>query len=131
MPHKRKDSPFWWISFTDASGERVRESSGTADRREAKALEAKRRLDAHQQKVWGAEPARYFDDLMLRYLTETEGKKSHDRDLSSAKRLYPHFSGKIIQEIAADDVSNYKQARRKDGVKDGTIIKELREYVLE
>ncbi len=41
MPYKRKDSPQWWVSVTDTSGKRVRRSSGTTDRKEAQAFEAK------------------------------------------------------------------------------------------
>lgn len=126
MPHRRKDSPFWWISYTDASGQRIRESSGITDHKEAKALESKAKLNAHQQKKWGAEPERTFDELALQYLTATSSKKSHDRDLMSAKQLYRFFSGKVLIHITPQHISDYKTARQKAGIKDGTIIKELR-----
>ncbi|MDH3469388.1 MAG: hypothetical protein OES26_26480, partial [Gammaproteobacteria bacterium] len=45
MPYKRKDSRFWWVSYTDASGKRFRKPAGTTSQREAKALE----------KRWGEE----------------------------------------------------------------------------
>ena len=45
MPYKRKQkgskSRFWWVSFTDANGKRIRVSTGTTQKREAVALEAK------------------------------------------------------------------------------------------
>jgi len=45
MPYKRKDSPIYWATYTDASGKRVRRSTGTAGIREAKW-----KLEAHQQR---------------------------------------------------------------------------------
>lgn len=138
MPHKRKDSPYWWISYTNAGGQRTRESSGTEDYKEAVALESRKKYEAHQQQAWGTEPARTFDELLLGYLQETAArKKSHERDLYSAAPLTAYFTGKLLADITAQDINNYKRHRRDYGVRghngeklrplaDGTIIKELR-----
>ena len=56
MPHKRKDGPYWWESYTDATGKRVRRSTGTTNRKEAEALEAKFRLEAYKVAKWGEQP---------------------------------------------------------------------------
>ena len=37
-PYQRPDSELWWISYTDASGRRVRESTRTTDKEAAKRL---------------------------------------------------------------------------------------------
>ena len=60
MPYKRKNSPYWWASFTDASGKRVRCSTGTTNRKEAEALEAKFRLEAYKVAKWGEQPVRVY-----------------------------------------------------------------------
>jgi len=126
MPHRRKDSPYWWISYTDASGRRSRESSGTTDFKEAAAIEAKKRYEAHQQQVWGVEPSRTFDELLLPYLQETESKKSSWRDTYSALPLTDFFTGRSFETITPQDINDYKRHRRTQGLSDGTIIKELR-----
>lgn len=46
MPYKRPNSAVWWVGFTDPRGKRVRRSTGTTDRKEAEALEAKWKLEA-------------------------------------------------------------------------------------
>lgn len=136
MPFARKNTPYWWISYTNASGQRTRESTGTTDFKEASALEAKRRYESHQQKTWSAEPARYYDEMMLGYLRETAGKKTHDRDIHAAKHLTKHFTGRILNNLTPQDINDYKRARRAQGVTnhkgqhirplaDGTLIKEL------
>ena len=66
MPYKRKQkgskSPFWWVSFTDANGKRIRVSTGTTQKREAVALESKWKAEAFQQQVWGV-PDPSFDEM--------------------------------------------------------------------
>jgi len=48
MPYKRDDSHVWWVSFTEPSGKRIRRSTGTTDRKEAEALEAKWKLESYK-----------------------------------------------------------------------------------
>jgi len=71
MPYRRKDSPYWWVKYTDASGKGTYRSTGTTSRREAQALEAKWRLEAHQMRHWGVQPEHTFDELMVAYLKAT------------------------------------------------------------
>ena len=95
MPYKRKQkgskSPFWWVSFTDANGKRIRVSTGTTQKREAVALESKWRAEAFRGKAWGDRPSRSLADLMLEYLKATTSKASSVRDAYSADRLLEFF----------------------------------------
>lgn len=126
MPYRRQDSTTWWISYTDASGKRIRESSGTEIRKEAAALEAKHRLEAHRVADWGDAPKRTYDEVMHAYLVDTaKTKRSHSRDLTSADSLQPHFSGKAIDDLGPQEITDYKRKRREKGRKEATIAKEL------
>lgn len=132
MPHKRPGSPYWWISYTSASGERVRESSGSAERKEAAALEASRKLEAHQVTKWGATPSRTIDEVLLQYLKDTaKTKKTHDRDKASAAHLVDAWSGRLIHALGAAEFRDYKTTRRQVSVSqpkpaaEATIAKEL------
>lgn len=126
MPYRRKDSPIWWVSYTDASGRRVRRSTDTADRKEAGLLEAKWKLEAHRQKQWDAEPVRTYDELMLAYLKATEAeKRSADRDAWIAKNLTRFFTGRVLTELRAVDIRAYIDMRRSESIKDSTICREL------
>ena len=91
MPYKRKQkgskSKFWWVSFTDANGKRIRVSTGTTQKREAVALESKWKAEAFRGKAWGDRPSRSLADLMLEYLRATTSKASSVRDAYSADRL--------------------------------------------
>jgi integrase len=125
MPYVQKGSKFLYISYTDASGKRVKESSGTTSRTEARALESKRRAEVHQVKKWGAAPRYTFDQVLSRYLRDTASKKSHSRDLTSALPLTAELAGMVIEDIGGEHISAYKTKRREQGAKPATVAKEL------
>ena len=92
MPHKRKDSSFWWASFIDANGKRGRCSTGTAERKEGQALEAKWKGAAFQQQARGAGLEHTFDELILVYLKGPAiEKRSARTDRQRAKCLRAFF----------------------------------------
>lgn len=110
---KRNDSPFIWASFTNSSGKRIRRSTGTANEQEAAAILARWKLDAHRQRMWGDEPERLFDDLMLRYLQATqEQKRSADRDLYITANLKGYFTGRSMNTLGPADIHEYVRWRR-------------------
>jgi integrase len=126
MVYRRDDSPVYWGSFTDASGKRVRRSTGETDRREAEALEAKWKLEAHKVKHWGAAPSHTFDELMLAYVKATRNtKRSAERDLYALKNLRPFFAGSDLVTLKCSDVRAYIDKRMADGVTPSTINREV------
>lgn len=126
MPFRRKDSPYWWVSYTDPTGNRIRRSSGHTRKSEARALEVALRHESNVYRKSGKKPDVSFDALMVRYLSETESKSTNQRDRTSCKPLYLHFAGQKIESITAQDINDYITKRRKQKRKDATIIRELR-----
>ena len=126
MLFKRAGSAFWYVDYRDAGGNRVKRSSGTTDRQEAEELEAKWRLEARQQRLWGIQPSYTFDEMMLRYLQETQSvKRSAERDAWTVKRLQPFFSGRVLSNLKRADVREYIAKRKAQGVKGATINREV------
>lgn len=126
MAYRRKDSPYWWIKYTDASGKTAYESAGTADRKEAEAFEAKRRLEVHQQRKWGIQPEHTFDELMVRYLEATNDEvRSPERTAFAVKRLQPYFTGMVLERLKRAGISGYIEVRKRAGVGPATINREL------
>lgn len=124
---QRKGSPYWWASFIDASGKRIRKSTETADRKEAEALLAKWRLEEFEVRQWDREPTRTFDELMFQYLKETIYRRRSGPHpvLVHARRLYQSFTGKTMNDLSTQDVRAYIRKRRTEGVKAATINKEV------
>lgn len=126
MPYRRKDSPIWWVSITDASGNRVRRSTGTEDRKEAEALEAKWKLEAHQMKQWGKKPTHTFEQLMVAHYNAVSGDlRSPERILSAVRRLKPFFEGRVVEELRRSDIAHYIEMRKAAGIANSTINREL------
>lgn len=126
MLYKREGSPYWWAKYTDASGKRARRSTGTTDKREAEALEAKWKVEAHQAKYWDVEPSRTFDELMLKYLKSVSGeKKAEERDGYVVKQLKPFFTGRELGALKRSDTRAYIDKRKADGVSAATINREI------
>jgi integrase len=126
MPYRRKDSPIWCVSYTNASGCRVRRATGTTSLRKAKALEAKWHLEAHRQKKWDEQPNWEYDELMVRYLNDTEKqKRSAARDRDIAKHLTRKFRDRVLSSLGAKDIKDYVEMRRGDKVMDSTVHLEL------
>ena len=126
MPYRRKGSPYWWVKFTDASGKPTYRSTGTTDLDEAKALEAKWRLEAHQERKWGIQPEHTFDEMMHAFISAKQDQwRSLERVGIACKRLQPHFTGMIAERIRRADVATYIQLRKEAGVSGSTINREL------
>jgi len=126
MPYRRKDSPVWWVSYTDPSGKRVRQSTGTTDRKEAEALEAKWKLEVYRLQQWDEKPARSFDELMLAYIKATEHEKRDPvRDKNALDHLYPVFTGRDLGTLQQAEVRQYTNHRKAEGAAASTINKEV------
>jgi integrase len=124
--YQRDHSACWYVSYTNGRGQRTRRSTGTTDRKEAEALLAKWRLEAHRERHWDEPPRRTFDELMLAYLHETQDhKRSPERDRFALKRLYPFFTGRELATLTAQDVRAYSMSRREAGIVPATINREL------
>ncbi|WIX32559.1 site-specific integrase [Salinicola sp. JS01] len=65
-----------------------------------------------------------FDDVMLAYMKGHQTRGAFDRRISSLKRLYPFFSGRLMSEITDMDVKEYIRMRSID-VKPATINREV------
>jgi integrase len=125
MPYRRKDSPIWWASFTDEGGRRVRQSTGTTNKKEATTIETKWKLDVFQRAKWGKNPDRSFDELMLKYLKSIENNQGAWLIKTHVGHMYQMFSGELLSNLGAEEIERYKTSRISDGVKVSTINREL------
>ncbi len=127
---KRKDSPHWWIAYRDASGRKISESTGTADRAKAALIEVERRAKAWQQKH-RPEPEKpvlanpLFDEVLADYLESAQLKRDITRDTYARRALVTGFAGKPIRAIQPTDIRQYLDDRRHAGVSDSTLKREL------
>lgn len=125
MPYRQKGSPYWYVSLTSRSGTRLKRSSGTTDRREAVALEAKWREELRQQEVWGAPPRLSIAELLNRFLAAHTTKRSARSDRIRAVTLLQHLGDGDSYALDRPAIKAYIAARQSQGRKASTINREL------
>lgn len=125
MPFKRKGSPYWWAVYTDATGKRVRRTTGTTDLRAAEALESKWRAEIYQQRHWGEQPKRSFEEVMTEFLRYAQRQRSFETTQHRIRRLRKSFGGFCMHDLKAKEIRAYIREREDDGVSPSTINREL------
>jgi integrase len=123
MPYRKKNSPNWWISYTDATGLRVRCSSGTTEHALAKALEQRYRAHSFSARRKANGVGVSFDTILAEYLNQPG--RLHKRSRSTARALAAFFGGHSIFDISRAAISGYIDHRRNLGIADSTIKREL------
>lgn len=103
MPYKRKGSPYWWVSIKTKDGQRIRQSTGTSDKKEAEAIEGRLKSEAWNQTTWNKSPDYFFEDVFLEYLTAREYKSIVSMK-SAVKNLSLYFCGMKMKDITKEKV---------------------------
>jgi integrase len=124
---RRGDSQYWWASYTDGSGKRIRRSTGTTSKREAINIRNKWLADEWTSSVKETEPDRTFEQLALLYLDGTATtKRSGDTDKKRFKQWAKYLPEKFLMNgFDGSDVLGYIALRSEAGVSNKTINKEL------
>ena len=125
-----------WKFSVMQNGRRVQRSAHTENRKLAEKIYAEALLKI-QDGSWfepKPEPTRTargytFEELSDRYMTDhsmpTKAATSVERDKGSFKQLRKTFGGLNLKEITPSKIAEHKSLRRQNGVKPGTIAKEL------
>jgi len=121
MPYKRKNSRVWYAIFTDARGQRTRRSTGAETRQEAEEIEARWRMEARQERIFGDKPAPAFEEVMLAYLKH----QTSERERYATKALRCYFGGRKMDGITPLDIHTYKESRTEQGASRSTVNREL------
>ena len=127
--YRRKDSKFWWMSFS-ANGRGYNKSSGTTDERLAKKILAKIQVAIAEGKWLDIDYSsqRTYDEMIQRFIEEHAPTVSLNTQASygySRQHLDKFFGGMTLFEIASEKVSEYRIWRRGQGCKPATRNREV------
>jgi hypothetical protein len=89
----RKRRNTWWIDVTTPSGQRIRESAETPDRKAAQEYHDRVKAEAWRRHKLGDKPRRTWDEAALRFLKEAEGKASLKEYERQVAFWTGHFKG--------------------------------------
>lgn len=89
----------WYASYSLPGGKRIKESLGTADKRQAQELHDKLKAELWRVDRLGDFPDVSFEKACLRWLEEKADKKSLDSDKSRIEFWLIHFEGMRLNDI--------------------------------
>lgn len=107
-------------------GNRIYRSCKTSDQSEAEQYLARVIEEQRQAKLFGVRPDRTFAEAATLYIKEFKQKKSIKADINDLERLMPFIGDTWIKDVHNGTLKPYIEARKKDGVKSGTVNRSIR-----
>lgn len=104
----------WWIDFTTPSGQRIRCSARTEDKKEAQEFHDKVKAESWRVEQIGEKQKRSWDEAALKWLQETSHKKTHSHDVANIKWFQQFFRGKLLTELTKDLIFEVVEIKRKE-----------------
>lgn len=129
--YRRKDSPYWWMSFT-VNKRQYQRSTGTEDEKLARKILGKIQTQIIEGKWFEIDEAKQhtFDEMMEKYLNQyskiNKSKSTYSKDKGMLeKHLTPYFTGMSLQEISSAEIINYKNRRLEEGAAQSSVRNEM------
>ncbi len=123
--YRRSKGGNWWIDVSLPTGERVRKSTNTKDKKEAAELLASLIEGAWRVVNLGDKPKRTWLEAVDRWLKEKGHKKSIEDDKSQLRWLNPFLGGKFLHEISRDEIDFITEKRLEGEVSNSTVNRTL------
>ena len=110
--YKRGDSPHWWIKISH-SGRTIQRSTGTEDKAQAREYHDKLKASLWEQQRLGVKPHRSWKEAVVRWLSETSDKPTHQEDVKMLRWLDPLLGPLMLDEITLDVIDRVKAEKLK------------------
>ncbi len=111
----------WWVRFTTPAGQRVRRSTGTADKKQAQEFHDRLKAELWKVQKLGEKPKRTWEEAVVRWLKEKAHKATLDADRMHLRWLDPYLRGQELALINRDVIDQLIDARRSEGVSNATV----------
>ncbi len=120
-----KRNSTWWTRFTAPNGQRIRCSTRTEDKQQAQEYEDTLKAELWRQRQLKEKPRRLWQDAAVKWLKETEHKRTHQKDIGTLRWLDSHLRDIYLDEIDRELVELIAMRKEADGVKPGTVNRHL------
>jgi integrase len=121
----RKRGGIWWIDVAAPNGERIRRTTGTANK--ALALEFHDRIKAELWRIdkLGAKPKRSWNDAVVRWLKEMGHKATASEDVSKLRWLDRYLRDKDLIAIDRNVIDHVTKEKLAEGWTNATVNRTL------
>ncbi|MGH8279019.1 MAG: tyrosine-type recombinase/integrase [Gammaproteobacteria bacterium] len=109
-----KRGEHWWICFTSPRGQRLRRSTGTANRQAAQEFHDRLKAELWRVEELGERPRHTWNEAAVKWLEETTHKATHEQDKSVLRWLDPYLGGKDLGDINRDLLLKISEAKVKE-----------------
>lgn len=103
------------------SGQRVCQSCGTSDLKEAESFLAYLVEEKRQTTVYGVRPKRTFEEAAAAYIIYSKNKKSLKSEISKLKQILPFIGELNIDQITRATLNSWVEMRKNQGRATNTI----------
>jgi integrase len=124
--YRRKDSPYWWIDVVLPDGRRVCESTRLREHDKAEEYLVRLKAEAYEFQRCGITAPRGWAEAVVRYLAESQEKRTIRDDRDHLRRLDPYLRDTRLDRINMDAIWPFIRDRReRDGVSNSTVNRAL------
>ncbi len=102
----RQRNGIWWIDLRTPSGERVRRSSGTANKRAAQEYHDRLKAELWRVAKMGDNPEYTFEQTAVRFLQISEGQKDYKTKVRHIRYWRDQFSGRAISSLTTEEITD-------------------------
>lgn len=102
----------YWVSFTSPKGERIRCTARTQDKKQAQEFEDRLKADLWRIEQLGDRPRRTWQEAVVRWLSNTDHKADHHKDIAKLRWLDGYLADYYLDEIDRDIVDRIGEAKR-------------------
>lgn len=103
---KDKKSGVYFVDFYAPSGERVRSSARTPDRKEAQEYHDRLKAQCWRQSMLGEQPEHTFEEGAVRFLRAHEGEKDYAAKVRHIQHWNERFAGRALRSLTADEIED-------------------------
>lgn len=119
-----KRNNIWYVDINHC-GKRIQQSTGTSIKVDAQRVHDKIAAEAWDNRHLNAKPKRTWMEAVMRWLAESQHKRSIEDDRGHLRWLDPHLKKYYLHQITRDVVDNVAEKKLKEGVRPATVNRML------
>lgn len=126
MSIRKRENGVYYLDLRTPGGTRVRQTTGTVDRKQAQEYHDKIKHDLWRVAKLGERPSHTFDEAALRFLQENVGTADYVNKALHIRHFREHFGGRKLDSLTRDEIFsalptwNLKTKHEPRRVSDGT-----------